>query len=889
MDGEATRTTCPYCGVGCGVIATMMSSVVTIKGDSDHPANFGRLCSKGAALGQTVSLEGRLLSPRIVERMAGRAASGRDVSWDEALDQVSHRFADIIERHGPESVALYVSGQLLTEDYYVANKFVKGWLGTANIDTNSRLCMASAVAGYKRAFGEDIVPCSYEDVEIAELVILVGSNAAWCHPVLYQRIIAARDKNPNAKLVVIDPRRTPSCDQADLHLPIKPGADGLLFNGLLAYLADSCAVDLAFVADSTEGFDLAVNAAKAEGSLSEIAAGCGLDCDRLLEFFTLFERTERVVTLFSQGINQSSSGTDKVNAIINCHLVTGRIDIPGAGPFSITGQPNAMGGREVGGLANTLAAHMDLDDPDHREIVRSFWQSPRIASKPGLRAVDLFKAIGDGHIKAVWIIATNPVVSMPLADSVQEALARCEFVVVSDCVAATDTAGMADVLLPATAWGEKDGTVTNSERRISRQRAFLETPGLARPDWWALCEVAKRLGFKGFDFQSAHQIFLEHARLSAARNEAGSSNARFFNLEGLAGLSEPEFDELLPVRWPVVSNPRAPTRLAAMRRARFVAIKARGPVNTCSSQFPFTLNSGRIRDQWHTMTRSGRAPQLNQHRPEPYVEIHPHDALAMGVKDTELARVTSEFGAMVAKVRVSTDQQPGSLFIPIHWSNVNASDARIGALVSSAVDPLSGEPEFKQTPSAIQAFPVDWYAFILSRAKLPTDGFSYFAHSRGEDHFRYEIAVRGKVPDWVAWSQDLIGESGDWLDYRDSGSGEFRAARILSGRLEASVFVAPRPDLPDRSWLSQLFARDRLDGRERLSLLAGRAGAGTHAGPTVCACFGVGDGTIRAAIRDGARSTAAIGLRVRAGTNCGSCLPELRRMLLAASEAEAQG
>jgi assimilatory nitrate reductase catalytic subunit len=881
---KATRTTCPYCGVGCGVIVTNTSSAVVVTGDPDHPANFGRLCSKGAALGQTLALDGRLLRPRVVERVAGMAQTERDVSWDEALDLVSHRFSDIIGRHGPESIALYVSGQLLTEDYYVANKLVKGWLGTGNIDTNSRLCMASAVAGYKRAFGEDIVPCSYEDVEVADLVILVGSNAAWCHPVLYQRIIAAREKNPNAKLVVIDPRRTPSCDQADLHLPIKPGADGLLFNGLLAYLADSPAFDSNFVSASTEGFDLSLQSAKAEGSLSHIAEGCGLDYDRVLEFFALFENTVRVVTLFSQGINQSSSGTDKVNAIINCHLVTGRIGIPGAGPFSITGQPNAMGGREVGGLANTLAAHMDLDNPAHRNIVQSFWESPRIASEPGLKAVELFEAIGQGRIKAVWIIATNPVVSMPLADSVRDALANCEFVVVSDCIAGTDTARMAHVLLPATAWGEKDGTVTNSERRISRQRAFLEAPGLTKPDWWALCEVAKRLGFKGFDFQSAHQIFLEHARLSAADNETGSSQARFFNLEQLTGLSEAEFDDLSPVRWPVTKRINPDTRPIGTRRARFIPIKSRGPTNACSSQYPFTLNTGRIRDQWHTMTRSGRAPQLNSHRPEPYLEIHPHDALSTGVKDSQLARVTSSYGAMVARVRVTADQQPGNIFIPIHWSDANASDARVGGVVSSAVDPLSGEPEFKHTPGAIEGFPVDWYAFILSREKLPTDRFSYFAYSQGEQHFRYEIAGRGDVPDWTAWSQNLIGGGGDWLDYRDSARGEFRAARIVAGRLESTVFVAPRPELPDRSWLSGLFASERITSQERLSILAACAGAGLRTGVTVCACFGVGSGTIGEAIRGGADSTAAIGLRVRAGTNCGSCVPELRRMLMAARE-----
>ncbi len=459
-------------------------------------------------MGETLSLDDRLLFPHM---------DGTRATWDDALGRVAERFSQAVAEHGPDSVAFYVSGQLLTEDYYVANKLMKGFIGSANIDTNSRLCMASSVAGHRRAFGSDTVPGTYEDIELADLVVLVGSNLAWCHPVLYQRLAAARETR-GTKVVVIDPRRTATCEIADLHLPLAPGSDVALFNGLLTNLVGANAVDKAFVASKTSGLPEAFAAAR-EMSFSAIARATGLPRLRVHEFYELFTSTERVVTIYSQGVNQSTSGTDKVNAILNCHLATGRIGRPGMGPFSVTGQPNAMGGREVGGLANMLAAHMDLDNPVHRAAVQSFWESSRIASKPGLKAVDLFRAVGDGRIKALWIMATNPADSMPQADAVRAAIKGCPFVVVSDVVRHTDTTALAQVLLPSTAWGEKNGTVTNSERRISRQRAFLDAPGEARPDWWQLAEVARRMGFAdAFAYTQPAEIFAEHAALSACGN-----------------------------------------------------------------------------------------------------------------------------------------------------------------------------------------------------------------------------------------------------------------------------------------------------------------------------------------------------------------------------------
>ncbi len=490
-------------------------------GDKQHPANLGRLCSKGLALADTLGQEGRMLHPSI---------AGQRASWEEALNRVAAGFGKIIAQHGPDAVAFYVSGQLLTEDYYVANKLMKGFIGSANIDTNSRLCMSSAVAAQKRAFGADAVPVCYEDIETADLVVIVGSNYAWAHPVLYQRLAYAKKARPEMRVVVIDPRRTATCDIADLHLAIAPGADAFLFNGLLHYLRREDALDLAYVEAHVEGFAAAFEAARTVNSVPKVAQVCGVPETQVSEFFRLFAGIERTVTIFSQGINQSSSGVDKGNAIINVHLATGRIGRPGMGPFSVTGQPNAMGGREVGGMANQLAAHLDFSKEASIDLVSRFWDAPDIARSPGLQAVDMFQAIASGKIKAVWIMGTNPVVSLPDADKVRAALLACELVVVSDCVQHTDTTACADILLPAAGWGEKDGTVTNSERCISRQRSLLPASGVARPDWWIITEIAQRMGYaEAFPYTKPAQIFREHARLSGFEND-GNVQARPLSL-----------------------------------------------------------------------------------------------------------------------------------------------------------------------------------------------------------------------------------------------------------------------------------------------------------------------------------------------------------------------
>jgi assimilatory nitrate reductase catalytic subunit len=886
---QTVRTTCPYCGVGCGVTAAVKPGTIPIiAGDAQHTANKGRLCVKGAALGETLDLDGRLLYPEVREHGTMRRAG-----WDEALTRVAGGFADIIAEHGPDAVALYVSGQLLTEDYYVANKFMKGYVGSANIDTNSRLCMSSSVAGHKRAFGEDLVPGCYEDFELADMIVLVGSNTAWCHPTLFQRILRAKEARPALQIVAIDPRRTATCELADLHLPIKPGTDVWLFNGLLSYLARAGRADADYVAAHTEGLDAALAAADIDCSdPAQVARICRVDPARLLAFYEGFAATNKVVTAYSQGVNQSSSGTDKVNAIINCHLLTGRIGHPGMGPFSLTGQPNAMGGREVGGLANMLAAHMDLDNPVQREAVRTFWDAPRIADRPGLKAVDLFRAVEEGKVKAVWIIATNPLVSLPDADQVRRALEKCELVVVSDIVAATDTTLHADVLLPALGWGEKDGTVTNSERCISRQRAFLPAPGEARADWWALCEVARRMGFSGFDYEGAHAIFDEHARLSGWRNEDG--NRRVFDISGMTGMRRQAYDALEPVQWPVLRSEdgalKPSARLFADGRyahpsgkARFIATPPRAPMHAVDDEFPLAMNTGRMRDQWHTMTRTGKSARLSSHAPEPIIDLHPNDALLCGVREGELARVTSRWGAMVARVTHGGGIARGSVFVPIHWSGQTASDARVGALVNPVVDPVSGEPEFKHTPVRVEPFVVEWQAFVLSRTALAVDGVANWTRVQGDGFVRYELGGRG--PAHADWARGVLGvpDEADWIEYDDAGAGAYRAAHFVEGRLQACVFVARRAaPLPPRQWLAGLFKQETLASGDRATLLAGRAPQqGPDPGPTVCSCFGVGRNTICAAIRThGLETTAQVTACVKAGGNCGSCVPEIGKLLV---------
>lgn len=897
-----TKTTCPYCGVGCGVDVNVQhkahGTMVKVAGDIDHPSNFGRLCIKGSNLADTLGLETRVLEP-----MLGRKDHRQVTPWEAAIEKIATQFQHCIDQYGRDSIAFYVSGQLLTEDYYVVNKFVKGYLGTANIDTNSRLCMSSAVAAHKRAFGEDIVPASYEDFEHTDMVVLVGSNTAWCHPVLYQRIMQAKSQNPDLFVVVVDPRFTSTCEQADLHLPILPGQDVALFNGLFQHLYQNNLVDHKFVEKHAEGLEALLAASESEQDIHELVKRTGISAEKLQLFFDKFAQTEKVMTLFSMGVNQSSQGVNKANSIINCHLLTGKIGKLGAAPFSMTGQPNAMGGREVGGLANMLAAHLDIDNPSHQQLVQSFWQSPSIATQTGLKAVDLFQAIERGKIKAVWIMATNPVVSLPDAEQVKRALEKCEFVVISDICAQTDTTAYADVLLPALGWGEKDGTVTNSERRISRQRAFLDSPKQAKADWWAVCEVAKKLGFNGFDFSNACDIFNEHAALSAYQNASIEQrdqveHFRYFNLKGLMNLSVEEYHQLPPTQWPVWEKSQ---RIAVEqlfdrgdfshknKKAKLIATVAIDPVHTISEDYPLILNTGRIRDQWHTMTRTGLSANLTTHRAEPFCEIHPNDALKFGIQDKALVEVRSEWGSCVLRVTLDQGVRRGQIFAPIHWTEQVASDARIGKVVNPVVDAISGEPEFKHTPVAIQTFHTTWQGVLYVREgveqhiQTSLQQCAWWAKIKTAKAFRYEIAARQSFDQTQNNLKNFLPfiDETEWLSLEDRSSQLSHSVILQDGILIASLYIAPADLLPDRDWVAGLFKRERLSALHRKALLAGTPISATNSdGPLVCSCFKVGKNKIIEAIKtQNITHEKQVTACLKAGGNCGSCLPEIRGLI----------
>ncbi len=877
----ATRTTCPYCGVGCGVLVSPDRSNSDVRGDPAHPANFGRLCSKGSALGETLGLDGRLLFP--MQKQADERYTR--VGWDAALDEVAARFQDIVRRHGPNAVALYLSGQLLTEDYYVANKLMKGFVGSSNVDTNSRLCMASTVAGHKRAFGSDTVPGCYEDLDQADLVVLVGSNAAWCHPVLFQRIVRNKAER-GARIVVVDTRRTATAESADLFLGIRPGGDQALFSGLLVYLDKFGAFDSDFILSHTRGLKDALDAARALApSVEKTAQATGLRETDVMSFFELFATTPRTVTAFSQGVNQSAQGTDKVNAIINCHLATGRIGKIGASPFSLTGQPNAMGGREAGGLANTLAAHMGFD-PESVDRVRRFWNAPNVATGEGRKAVEMFDAIARGEIKALWVAGTNPAASLPDADAARAALGKLELFVVSDNVSSNDTIACGpDFLLPAEAWGEKNGTVTNSERRISRQRSFRSSPGEARADWAIFADFARRMGCDGFDFASAADVFREHAALSAFEN----AGARDFDIGGLARLSDVEYDALEPTQWPLRSAEATGTaRLFERgrfftddRRAAFVAPARPALATKLTPAFPLRLNTGRIRDQWHTMTRTGASPKLSRHLPEPFVEVSPGDATRFGVENGGFVRVATEYGACTLRA-VVTDRQPeGSVFAPIHWTDSTAAEARVGALVAPFVDPCSGQPESKATPATIAPVSFARAGFLLSRQAVAFPEGVWWARAAVAHGFGYRVATDLSNEDWKLALGELS-SGDDLIEFIDEAAASYRGAAFCEARAEIAWAIAP--DAPNwNAWLDA-FSQDRLCLSERFALLSGRVAADRDDdGALVCACFGVGAKRIETLVRQGRRSAADIGAACKAGTNCGSCLPEIARIVAAAS------
>ncbi len=845
-----TKTTCPYCGVGCGVLAAPDG---TIKGDPDHPANYGLLCSKGTALGETIDLDGRLLHPMV---------DGKRADWDSTLSLVADKFSEAIAEHGPDSVAFYVSGQLLTEDYYVANKLMKGFIGSANIDTNSRLCMASSVAGHKRAFGSDTVPGTYEDLEEADLIVLVGSNLAWCHPVLHQRIAAAKEARPHMRIVNIDPRRTATTNLADMHLQIAPDGDIALFNGLLAHLVDTGTIDQDYVAKHVNGCSEAIKAARESDPLYS-----GLSAEDIAGFYQLWAKTPKVVTVYSQGVNQSSCGTDKVNSILNCHLATGRIGIPGCGPFSVTGQPNAMGGREVGGLANMLANHLDIENPSHRDAVQGFWESPTICTQAGLKAVDLFKACADGKIKALWVMSTNPAVSLPDADGVEAAIAKVPFVVVSDIMERTDTGDLANVLLPAAGWGEKDGTVTNSERRISRQRSFLPMPGETRADWKIICDVAAKMGFAdAFAYDTPAEVFSEYVALS----QAVSGFERDLDL---SVFTDADYANLIPRQWPENDKRFFADGgfYHADGKAKMLPIKA-----PTVAQDGYRLNTGRNRDQWHTMTRTGKAPRLGPHLAEPYIEIHPADASDLSITAGDLVEISNEFGEAILRALITDRTARGQFFAPMHWTRQKANKGTPNATVSPVTDPVSGQPALKAGQVDAERFDAAWYAFAVSAVEMEPEG-AYAAVARTQTGWQMELAGTETPDDWVLLACDVLGlHAGETAVVHDTSTGAARIAVMQDGLVQGLFFAATTPVAVARNAAIAMIGTEI----EPLKALSGRPAADQpDPGPTVCACFNVGRNTLRNAMMAGANTVPALGEATCAGTNCGSCKPELAALL----------
>lgn len=889
-----TRSTCCYCGVGCGVLIEAEDGRITgVRGDPDHPANYGKLCSKGMALAETAqSTTGRALQPALRTR---REAAREAVDWPAALDEVARRFAQTIEAHGPDSVALYVSGQLLTEDYYVFNKLAKGLIGTNNIDTNSRLCMSSAVAAYKMAFGADGPPTCYDDLERARTVLFAGSNAAWAHPVLFRRLEAARAADPSIRWIVVDPRRTDTAAMADLHLAIEPGTDVALFNGMLHHLIWEGLVDRAYVEAHTEGFQTLKAAVRA--FTPAIAAElCGIDEAQLIQAAEWFGASEAALSLYCMGLNQSSHGTDKNLALINLHLATHQIGKPGAGPFSLTGQPNAMGGREVGGMATMLAAHRDIGNAAHREEVARLWGVEALSARPGRPAVEMFEALRAGSIKAIWIVCTNPVHSMPDIARVREALEKAEFVVVQEAFTQTDTVPYADVLLPAASWGEKSGTVTNSERRISRVRAAVDAPGEAKPDWWIAVQVAQRIerllnpsrGAPLFDFGSPAAIFDEHRRLTEGRDL------------DIGGLDYAVLDTQGPQQWPF----RAGSAHGEARRytdgrfatedgrARFHAPRYQPPADAVNARFPFHLTSGRLRDQWHGMSRTGRIGRLFAHAPEPALDMHPGDAARRGLREGDLVRVIGRRGELVLPVRPSDDVRSGTLFAPMHWNGQFLSSGGINEVSDPAVDPHSSQPELKHAAVRIEPVALPWRvcaarrgdALALQAAVQPLLAACRYAALAMEDDLVVVRAADTAAP--AGWLDRLYAALGllsgdDTLEYRDARRGLDKRAlwrdNVIAG------FVLAGDIAQADTLLAALRAGEPWRGARLAAFAARRAGEpGSVARERiVCSCRQVGETQIHAAIARGA-SVPELKATLGCGTVCGSCVPELRRMCEAA-------
>ncbi len=941
---QSTRSTCPYCGVGCGVLIEHEGDqIIGVRGDPEHPANRGRLCSKGQTLALTaaphVRDHTRLLQP--LQRMA-RHTKPVPIEWDTALDLAADRVSDVVRRHGPDALGIYVSGQLLTEDYYIFNKLTKGLLGTNNIDTNSRLCMSSAVAGYKLTLGADAPPASYEDIDHAACLFIAGSNTAWAHPVLFRRIEDARARRPDLKIIVCDPRRTETARAADLHLALAPGSDVALFHGLLHIMLWERWLDDAYIARHTEGFD-ALRQLVRECTPTATAQACGLRVEDLYTAARWFAGLQAdgsrqpTLSLYCQGLNQSSSGTVKNAALINLHLATGQIGKPGAGPFSLTGQPNAMGGREVGGLANLLSAHRDLSNAGHRAEVAAFWGVSDVPAAPGKTAVEMFEAAADGAIKLLWIACTNPAQSMPDQATVRRALERAEFVIVQEAFGDTATCAWADLLLPATTWGEKDGTVTNSERRISRVRPAVAPAGQARHDWRIARDIALRIeqrlgagradGGSLFAADTPESIWCEHRETTRGRDL------------DITGLSYAHLERHGPEQWPMPEGCATGTarlytdgRFATPGgRARFCAEPGKALAEPRDARYPFSLGTGRLRDQWHGMSRTGTLGQLFGHVAEPALQMNAFDLQRAGLAVGDLAHVTSRRGSIVVPVEPTDDLLPTQVYLPMHWGSEflggRAAAGRLAAGVNTLTVPAycdrSRQPELKH--AAVKVLKADlpwrlhaaaWLApsqVLVARAALRElmGAFVFascvpFAKASNTDTrapregllFR-AAAHEGPPEALVHQIAGILGLTGpDVSRYQDRRLARYRLVHMQRGSTEPggaaggdtlvrAFLVAGQADSP--GWILSLL-RDEVPAQSYARALltpggqpADAALLAARSSALICSCVGVSKTSIDRHLASCTGSPIerleSLQSALGCGTRCGSCVPELKRMV----------
>lgn len=932
------KSTCCYCGVGCGVIIETTPSsngnleVTGVRGDPDHPANFGRLCSKGSTLHLTANpslqKQARLGSPAVRNT---RGEEPIDVTWPQAIETVAKKFADIIKEHGPESVGIYVSGQLLTEDYYVFNKLMKGLIGSNNIDTNSRLCMSSAVAGYKQTLGMDAPPCCYEDIDSASTIFITGSNTAFAHPILYRRLEDARKKNPDLKVIVVDPRKTDTAKEADLYLQIQPGTDVALYHGMLYIMLWEKWIDESYIKSYTEGFDALRDLVRdfTPKAVSEI---CGIKEKDLFQAAQWFAQSPATLSMYCQGLNQSASGTAKNATLVNLHLATGQIGKAGAGPFSLTGQPNAMGGREVGGLANLLSAHRDLANPEHRAEVASLWGVHSVPEKPGLSAIPMFEALRTGSLKAIWIVCTNPAQSMPDLNAVHEGLSKAEFVVVQEAYAHTATTLYADVLLPATTWAEKVGTVTNSERRISKVNPAIDPYESAKHDWQIALEIGRALEalLSGnrkvgvstlFPYSGPEDIWNEHRESTRGRDL------------DITGLSYQILEDRGPQQWPMPTgdffgkkrlyeNGVFPTK---DKKAHFIAAPYKATAESVDARYPFALNTGRLRDQWHGMSRTGTVGTLYAHSPEPCVELSPKDAGRMNLENGDLVHVTSRRGSEIFPVKVSGDIASSQAFIAMHWGSEFISGAAgktpsrgVNGLTCNLIDLVSGQPELKHSAVKILPANLPWQlvafglfhkseAFsiqndlrkllaqfdsaqcVLFGREQDSDliGVSFKAAHHG-DPLEEPESVAALALKEVIRKFKLDEETAEpVLRYSDKRRGIVRLVRardtVLSAMLTGSI-----ESLASTAWLRE-YLESGLDakalGRSLLMPLSKPPLEIKPKGKAICNCFNVSADTIMLHLAKMPASTSldeamtALQSETHCGTNCGSCKPEVKQII----------